>query len=89
VQGVEQRASLLLSYRLSFLGCQVLDLALDLVNLAELLERELGDLALVGRVQFEELAPGVSQTAGLDDPARLEPLLVANASQLSPDWHFS
>jgi hypothetical protein len=76
VQGVQHGFRLLLSHRLSCLGLQVLDLTLDLVDLAELLERELGDLALVGCVQVEELAPGVRQAAGLDDPAGLEALLV-------------
>jgi hypothetical protein len=45
---------------LALIGAELLDLALDLVDPRELLQRELGDLALIGRVQIEELAPRVS-----------------------------
>ena len=36
----------------------------SLIDPGELCQGELGDLALVGRVQVEELAPGVCQAAG-------------------------
>lgn len=48
---------------------QVLYLAPDLVEPGEVLDACLGDLALVGRVQFDELAPGVCQY-----PASMTPL---------------
>lgn len=55
MQGIEQRIRLLLPNGLALIGAELLDLALDLVNTTELLQRELGNLALVRRVQIEEL----------------------------------
>ena len=57
MQGIEQRLRLLLPDGLALIGAELLDLALDLVDSRELLQRELGDLALIGRMQIEELAP--------------------------------
>ena len=59
MQGIEQRLRLLLPDGLALIGAELLDLALDLVDPTELLQRELGDLALVRCVQIEELAPRV------------------------------
>jgi hypothetical protein len=42
-----------------------------------LLQRGLGDLALVGRVQVEELAPRVGQAAHLGDAAGDQGLVAA------------
>ena len=47
MQGIEQRLRLLLPDGLALIGLQRLDLTLDLVDPRELLQRELGDLALV------------------------------------------
>lgn len=49
------------------IGIQVLHLALDLVEPGEVLDASLRDLALVGRVQFDELAPRMREAASLDD----------------------
>ena len=46
---------------------KILHLALDLVEPGEVLDACLGDLALVGRVQFDELVPGVCQASNFDD----------------------
>ncbi|MNL55550.1 hypothetical protein D3C87_1789720 [compost metagenome] len=50
---------------MALIGRNLLDLTLDLVDPRELLQRDLGDLALVRRVQIEELAPRVRQAADL------------------------
>ena len=65
MQGIEQRLRLLLPDGLALIGRKRLDLALDLVDPRELLQRELGDLALVRCMQIEELAPRVRQAADL------------------------
>jgi hypothetical protein len=65
VQGIEQRLCLLLPDGLALFSAELFDLTLDLVDLRELLQCELGDLALVRCVQIEELAPCVSQAADL------------------------
>ena len=67
VQRIEHRLGVLLPDGLALIGVQLLDLAFDVVDLGELLQRELGDLALVGRMQVKELAPGVRQAACLQD----------------------
>ncbi len=65
MQGIKQRFRLSLPDGLALIGTQLLDLALDLVDATELLQRELGDLTLVGRMQVKELAPRVRQAADL------------------------
>ena len=67
VQRIEHRLGVLLPDGLALIGVQLLDLAFDVVDLGELLQRELGDLALVGRMQVKEFAPGVRQAACLQD----------------------
>lgn len=59
MQGIKQRFRLLLPDGLALIGRKLFDPALDLIHPRELLQRELGDLALIGRVQIEELAPRV------------------------------
>ena len=56
MQRVEQGFCLLLADGSSLIGVEFLDLTLDRIDLGELLQREFGDLALVGRVQVKELA---------------------------------
>ena len=48
---------MLLPHGFALSGARLLDLALDVVNLGELLQREPGDLAFVRRMQVEEFAP--------------------------------
>ena len=57
MQCLQDRPGLLLPNGLPLLGPQLFDFALDVIDPGELLQGELGDLALVGRVQVEELAP--------------------------------
>jgi len=59
VQGIKQWLRLLLPDGLALIPRKLLDLALDLVVPRELLQSEFGDLALIGGVQIEELAPRV------------------------------
>lgn len=59
MQGVQNRLRSLLPDCKALLGAELLDLTLDLIDSGELLQRALGNLALVGRVQIEELAPRV------------------------------
>jgi hypothetical protein len=77
VQRVEQGFCLLLADGSSLIGVEILDLTLDRVDLGELLQRELGDLALVGRVQIKELAACVGQAAHLRQALR-QALFVAH-----------
>lgn len=67
VQGVQERPRSLLPNCEALLSAELLDLTLDLVNAGQLLQRTLGDLALVGRVLIEELATRVRQAAHLGD----------------------
>ena len=67
MQRIEHRFGVLLAQTQTLLHVEFFDLALDFVNPRELLQRELGDLALVGRMQVKELAPGVRQAACLQD----------------------
>lgn len=64
MQRIEHRLTVLLSNLLVLIGVQILHLAFDAVDLAELLQREPCDLALVGRMQIEELASGMRQATG-------------------------
>jgi hypothetical protein len=59
VQDIKQRLRLLLPDGLALIGRKLFDRTLDLVDPRELLQRELGDLALVGGMQVKELAPRV------------------------------
>ena len=69
VQCIQQWLGVLLPHGLALIGAQVLDLALDVIDPGELLQREAGDLALVRRMQIEELAPGVRQAADFSEVA--------------------
>ena len=77
VQRVEHRLGVPLAHGLALVGAECLDLTLDVVDLGKLLQRELGDLAFVGRVQVEELAPGMRQAAHLGHPAGDQRLVAA------------
>ena len=59
---------MLLPNALALIGVQLLDLALDVVDLGELLQREPGNLGFVGRMQVKEFAPRMRQAA---DPERV------------------
>ena len=59
MQRIEHRFGVLLSNALALLGVQLLDLALDVVDLAQLLQREPGQLTFIRRVQVKEFAPSV------------------------------
>ena len=65
MQGIEQRLRLLLPDGLAMIGAELLDFTLNLVDPTELLQRELCDLALIGRMQIEELAPRVAADAAI------------------------
>ena len=65
VQCIEHRLGVLLPDGLALSGVQLLDLAFDVVNLGELLQREPGDLAFLGRMQVKEFAPRMRQAADL------------------------
>ena len=67
---------MLLADRLALISIQRLGLALNVVNLDELLQREACNLALVGCVQIKELAPRMRQAARFRDALR-KPCLVA------------
>jgi hypothetical protein len=67
-QRVQQRTRLLLAQRGPFLGVQVLELRLDLVNAGELRKRILGNLALVGGMQVEKLVLGMRQAPRFGHP---------------------
>ncbi len=67
VKRVQHRFALLLPGCPSLVNTHCLDLLLDLVDRGELIERKLGELALVGRMQVKELAPGMCQAADLGD----------------------
>ena len=73
---VGHRSRLVLSDPLSLVGCEVLNLALDFIQLYEVFERLFGNRALVVRPQVEELAACVRQATGLGHAHRQE-LLVA------------
>lgn len=77
MKSVQDRPGLLLPNGLPLLGVQLFDVPLDLIDPGELLQGELGDLALVGRVQVEELAPGMGQTAHLGHAAGDQGLVAA------------
>jgi len=59
VQRIEDRLGVLLPDGLALIGAQVFHLALNVVDLGELLQGEPGKLAFVGRMQVEEFASGV------------------------------
>jgi hypothetical protein len=64
VQGIQYRAAVLLAH-LQLLWCRKgLDVPFDLIDPGELRQGKLGNLALVGHMQVEELASGVSQATG-------------------------
>jgi transposase InsO family protein len=67
VQRIEQRFSFLLANVLPLFSAQLLDLSLNVVDLGEMLQREPGNLTLVGRMQVEEFAPGMRRTLGFRD----------------------
>ena len=77
MQGVQDRPGLLLPNGLPLFGVQFFDFALDLIDPGELLQGELGDLALVGRVQVEELASCVGQAPHLGHAAGDQGLVAA------------
>ena len=54
---------MLLPNGFALIGAQLLDLALDVVDLGKLLQREAGNLAFVRRMQVKEFAPSVRQAA--------------------------
>ena len=86
MQRIEHGLGVLLANGLTLIGVQFLNLALDVVNLGKLLQREPGKLAFVGCMQVEELAPRVRQAASFRD-AIGKPCLVASevvADQRSP-----
>ena len=58
MQCIKYGLGVLLPNALALIGVQLLDLALDVVDLGELLQREPGKLAFVRRMQVEEFAPG-------------------------------
>ena len=86
MQGIEQRLRLLLPDGLALIGRKLPDLALDLVDPTELLQRELGDLALIGCMQIKELAPRVRQAADLGHATGDQGLVAAEVvtSQAAP-----
>ncbi len=63
VQRIEPGLCALLPDSLALFGMQILDFALNVIDLAQLLQRKPGDLAFVDGVQIEELAPRVCQRA--------------------------
>ena len=67
MQGVQHRFALGLPDLQAHIGIELFDLALNVVDPGELLQSEPGDLALVGRMQVKEFAPGVRQAARLQD----------------------
>ena len=67
MQRIEDGLGVLLSDGLALIGAQFLDIALDVVDLGELLQGEPGDLDFVCRMQVKEFAPGVRRAARLQD----------------------
>ncbi len=66
-----------LSHLLSLFDAELFGLSLDLVDLADLRECELGELAFVGRMQVEEFSTCVGQASRFRDAALRKTLLVA------------
>ena len=60
LQGIGERPGLCLAYSPSLVGWQVTHLALDGVQLTDVVQGLFGQRALVGHMQVVELAPGVS-----------------------------
>src|SRR5699024_5459976 len=77
MQLVGNRAGLLLADSPSGIGIQILGLAFDLVELADIVQCLSGNLALVGGMQIEEFAAGMRQAADLGDALLREGLFVA------------
>ena len=69
MQRIEDGLGVLLPHGLALIGIELLGIALDVVDLGELLQGEPGDLAFVCRMQVKEFAPGVRQAADLGHAA--------------------
>ena len=78
MQRIEHRLAVLLPNALAQIGVELFDLALNVVDLAELLQREPGELTFVCRMQVKEFAPGVRQAASFGN-ALSEPRFVPTA----------
>lgn len=77
MQAIDDRPGFVLAQLPSMFGEQLSPFALHLVQLADVLEGLLGQLALVGDMQIEELAAGVGHATDFGD-ALLETGLVAS-----------
>ena len=77
MQCVQDRLAVLLPHCQSLFDAELFGLALNLVDLADLRERKLGELAFIGRMQVEEFATCVCQTSRFRDAALRKTLLVA------------
>lgn len=86
VQVVQERLRSLPPDCQTLLGAELLDLTLDLVDAGQLLQRALGDPALVGRVQIEELAPRVGEAAHLGD-AGSQNASATPATEAAETWY--
>jgi hypothetical protein len=78
VELVDDGPALLLAYAQPFIDIYVLPLALEFIKLPDEQQRLLGNLALAGRKQFEELAPRMSTKS------RNSRLDILDFSQISP-----
>jgi len=76
MQSLGNRSGLCRPHDLALFRCQILGFPLHLVQQLDVLQSLLGQHALIGDVQIEELAPGVGHAANLGD-AVAEPGLVA------------
>ena len=65
VELVDDGPALLLAYAQPFIGIYVFPLSLEFVELPNEQQRLFGQLALAGRMQFEELAPRMGPAARL------------------------
>ena len=61
MQGIQERLRPGLTDTLPFVSSEVFDLALNLVDLGNLLQRTFSDLAFVARMQVKEFSPGMRQ----------------------------
>jgi hypothetical protein len=66
VQRIGDRLGFDLPHLASSISIELLHFALDVIELAEVLQRLLGELALVIRVQIKELTPRVRQTPAFE-----------------------
>jgi hypothetical protein len=72
MQGISNRLGTCLPIGLAFFRAFVADIAFDIVEFTKVLQGALRDLAFVGHMQIEELAPGMHQAADFGH-ALLEP----------------